>query len=81
MAEPQNRSAAFAELERGVFGALGTYANVHRGSGHNAMVTTALFEQARGIVLNDLQLNDGRDGRIHGAGDEEGVLPASGTAA
>jgi selenocysteine lyase/cysteine desulfurase len=42
---------AFAELERGVYSALETYSNVHRGSGHNSMVTTHLFEQARAIVL------------------------------
>ncbi|MGE5601933.1 MAG: aminotransferase class V-fold PLP-dependent enzyme [Nitrososphaerales archaeon] len=48
------RNAAFAELERGVFAALETYANVHRGSGHNSMVTTLLYEQAREIVLEHL---------------------------
>ena len=52
--------AAFAELERGVQKALETYANVHRGSGPHSLVTTALFEQARGIVLNYLGINDGR---------------------
>jgi selenocysteine lyase/cysteine desulfurase len=44
-------------LERGVQAALETYANVHRGSGHNSMVTTRLFEQAREIVLQYLGLN------------------------
>jgi hypothetical protein len=48
---------AFAELERGVHAALETYSNVHRGSGHNSMVTTHLFEQARDIVLEYLGLN------------------------
>src|SRR5512132_521252 len=48
---------AFAELERGVHTALETYSNVHRGSGHNSMVTTHLFEQARDIVLEYLGLN------------------------
>ena len=48
---------AFAELERGVHAALETYSNVHRGSGHNSMVTTHLFEQAREIVLGYLDLN------------------------
>src|SRR5512142_157069 len=47
---------AFAELERGVQAALETYSNVHRGSGHNSMVTTHLFEQARDIVLEFLAL-------------------------
>jgi selenocysteine lyase/cysteine desulfurase len=53
-------AAAFAELERGVHAALETYSNVHRGSGHNSMVTTHLFEQARDIVLEYLGLNKGK---------------------
>ena len=48
---------AFAELERGVHAALETYSNVHRGSGHNSMVSTHLYEQARDIVLEYLGLN------------------------
>jgi selenocysteine lyase/cysteine desulfurase len=51
------RAKAFAELERGVRAALETYSNVHRGSGHNSMVSTHLFEQARDIVLEYLGLN------------------------
>jgi len=47
----------FAELERGVHAALETYSNVHRGSGHNSMVTTRSFDQAREIVLEYLGLN------------------------
>ena len=31
---------AFAELERSVLNALETYSNVHRGSGHNSLITT-----------------------------------------
>src|SRR5450759_21237 len=54
---PENISEAFRELERGVFTALETYSNVHRGSGHNSMVTTHLYEQARDIVLEFLKLN------------------------
>ena len=50
---------AFAELERGVHTALETYSNVHRGSGHNSIVSTYLFEQARDIVLEYLGLNGG----------------------
>jgi selenocysteine lyase/cysteine desulfurase len=46
----------FAELERGVHAALETYSNVHRGSGHNSMVTTHLYEQARDIILENLEL-------------------------
>lgn len=56
-----NRTAdALTDLERGVQAALETYANVHRGSGHNSMVTTRLFEQAREIVLQHLGLNRDR---------------------
>ncbi len=47
----------FAELESGVLAALETYSNVHRGSGHNSIVTTHLYEQARNIVLDYLELN------------------------
>ena len=46
----------FTELERGVHAALETYANVHRGSGHNSLVSTYLYEQAREIVLEHLEL-------------------------
>lgn len=48
---------AFIELERGVLAALETYSNVHRGSGHNSMVSTHLFEHARDIVLECLKLS------------------------
>ncbi len=37
--------------------ALETYSNVHRGSGHNSLVTTQLYEQVRDIVLEYLRLN------------------------
>ena len=55
---PKNdeRTAAFAELERSVQTALETYSNVHRGSGHNSLVSTHLYEQAREIVLEYLGL-------------------------
>lgn len=48
---------AFTELERGVHAALETYSNVHRGSGHKSMVSTHLFEKAREIVLEYLDLS------------------------
>jgi len=48
---------AFAELERAVHAALETYSNIHRGSGHNSMVSTKLYEQARDIILDYLGLN------------------------
>jgi len=51
---------AFEELEQAVYDALETYSNVHRGSGHNSMVTTHLYEQARDIVLEFLGLNKGK---------------------
>jgi selenocysteine lyase/cysteine desulfurase len=50
----------FSALEQGVYAALETYSNVHRGSGHNSLVSTHLFEQARDIVLEYLGLNKGK---------------------
>jgi len=53
-----NKTAeAFEKLEQGVHAALETYSNVHRGSGHNSMVSTYLFEEAREIVLEYLGLS------------------------
>ena len=40
-------SEAFAELKRGVYAALETYSNVHRGSGHNSVVTTLTMSHSR----------------------------------
>lgn len=54
------KAAAFAELERAVQAALETYSNVHRGSGHNSLVSTHLYEQARGIVLEHLGLGQAK---------------------
>jgi selenocysteine lyase/cysteine desulfurase len=48
---------AFSELEEGVHAALEMYSNVHRGSGHNSLVSTHLYEQARLIVLEYMGLN------------------------
>jgi len=48
---------AFTELERGVQAALETYSNVHRGSGHNSLVSTHSYEQARDVVLEYLGLD------------------------
>ncbi|NJK94744.1 MAG: aminotransferase class V-fold PLP-dependent enzyme [Bacteroidales bacterium] len=53
----ENTLQTFAELKRSIYEVLKTYSNVHRGSGHNSQVTTHLFEQARGIVLDYLDLN------------------------
>ena len=46
----------FSQLTRSVSAALETYSNIHRGSGQKSIVTTALFEQARDIVLEYLGL-------------------------
>ena len=46
-----------AALEQGVYAALETYSNVHRGSGHNSVVTTHLFELARDIIIEYLGLD------------------------
>jgi len=53
-------NTAFADLERSIHSALETYSNVHRGSGHNSLVSTHLYEQARSIVLEYLGLNKTR---------------------
>jgi selenocysteine lyase/cysteine desulfurase len=47
----------YEDLERSVVAALETYANVHRGSGHNSIVSTHLYEKAREIVLEYLSLS------------------------
>ena len=52
----QKSDAAFAELERSVYAALETYSNVHRGSGHNSVASTRLYEHAGDIVLEYLGL-------------------------
>lgn len=59
---PKNNEVVdpFAELERAMHTALETYSNVHRGSGHNSMVTTYLYEQARDIILEYLGLKKGK---------------------
>ena len=55
--EAAKNNAAFAELEQGVHTALETYSNVHRGSGHNSLVSTHLYERAREIVLESMGLD------------------------
>ncbi len=52
-----DQANAFDALERGVYAALETYANVHRGSGHHSMVSTHLFELSRGVILSHLGLS------------------------
>jgi selenocysteine lyase/cysteine desulfurase len=48
---------AFEQLEQSIYATLETYSNVHRGSGHNSIVSTHLFEQARDIVLEYMGLD------------------------
>src|SRR5665647_2061885 len=66
----------FQELERGVHAALETYANVHRGSGHNSIVSTYLYEEARDIVLEYLGLSKGRYAVIFCTPSREAALKA-----
>jgi selenocysteine lyase/cysteine desulfurase len=46
-----------SELQLSILAALETYSNVHRGSGHNSMATTRIFENSRSIVLDHLGLS------------------------
>ena len=55
-ARDNETAEAFTELARGVQATLESYSNVHRGSGHNSLVSTYLYEQARDIVLEFLGL-------------------------
>ena len=57
---PDAREEAFSELEAGVLRALETYANVHRGTDYNSLVTTRLYEHSREVVLDALGLEKGR---------------------
>lgn len=47
----------FERLLKGVYNAVETYANVHRGSGFNSEITTQLYETARQIVLEYLEIS------------------------
>lgn len=49
---------AYAELVERVYNALSVYSNVHRGSGHFSAATTALFEEARSVILKSLSLRE-----------------------
>lgn len=48
---------AYTELEKGIYRILETYSNVHRGSGHYSMITTHLYEMARTLVMDYLDLD------------------------
>lgn len=43
-------------LLQSIYPVLETYSNVHRGSGFNSMVTTHLFEKAREVIIDYLEL-------------------------
>lgn len=58
--ETNKSTSLINELERGVYSALETYSNVHRGSGHHSLVSTKLFDHARDIVLETLGLSKTR---------------------
>jgi selenocysteine lyase/cysteine desulfurase len=60
MDKKDNTGNSYTELEQGVYSALETYSNVHRGSGQFSTVSTHLLEQARAIVLDYLGLNKGK---------------------
>jgi selenocysteine lyase/cysteine desulfurase len=55
-----NKTEAFTSFKQGVHAALETYSNVHRGSGHFSLVTTHLYEKARDIILEYLELDKGK---------------------
>jgi selenocysteine lyase/cysteine desulfurase len=51
MPDNSKMTDTYTELEQSIYAALETYSNVHRGSGHNSLLSTHLYEQARDIVL------------------------------
>jgi len=55
-----NSSEAFSALKKSVYSALETYSNVHRGSGPKSMISSALYEEARNIVIDHLGLEKKR---------------------
>ncbi|NBC83118.1 MAG: aminotransferase class V-fold PLP-dependent enzyme [Bacteroidetes bacterium] len=57
MIDNQIKSENKKVLEKGIYAALETYANVHRGTGHHSRITSHLYDQARDIVLEYLQLH------------------------
>jgi len=58
--ETQNANAVWIDLENSVRSVMETYSNVHRGSGQFSVVTSALYEQARKVVLRFVGLDAGR---------------------
>jgi selenocysteine lyase/cysteine desulfurase len=55
--ENKDSAAAFAGFQKSIYAALETYSNVNRGSGHNSLITTHLYEHARDIILDYLGLD------------------------
>lgn len=51
------KNSVYELLEQSLLEALRTYSNVHRGTGHYSMITTELYERARGIILDHLNLS------------------------
>jgi selenocysteine lyase/cysteine desulfurase len=67
-------TGAIAEIENAIYLALETYSNIHRGKGHFSMATTRLFEQARSIVLEFLNLKKSRYTVIFSGSRSAGIL-------
>ena len=59
--QSEKNSSAFDALEKSVYVALESYANVHRGTGHFSVVSTRLYERAREIVLEYMGRDPVRD--------------------
>lgn len=55
--QEEKKNKAVNEFEKGIYNSLETYSNVHRGSGHYSLITTALYERARDIIIEYLQLD------------------------
>lgn len=53
----QNSQKALLELEQSISSAAASYSNVHRGAGYCSEITTQLYEKAKWIVLDFLNLN------------------------
>ena len=52
------KESAIDLLEKKIFPVLQTYSNIHRGSGHNSVVTSGLYDRSRNTVLEYLGLDN-----------------------
>jgi len=52
------KESAIDLLEEKIFPVLQTYSNIHRGSGHNSVVTSGLYDRSRNTVLEYLGLDN-----------------------